>query len=179
MFRSCFDASRAHRDVDSRYDHYILTVTKASVVSECRMRAAHVCRLRSRSSATRKDRSPFEVWSERGSSLPFSDILESYADARRTAGSADRRVIKFNFELQGNAESQLSRETLAGLRSQTYPEVAGFFCSALHRVTAPCYSLLLPIFPSFLKFLPGQVSARARAIRYVFQVGLAINASLS
>lgn len=105
-FRSRFDASRALRDVDSRYGKYYIRgrprKRRSFPNADCDYRTCVDSDLEVRlpGRTSRPLRSLL---------LLFSDILESCAcekDERTALG----RVIKFNFESREDAESTLSRK---------------------------------------------------------------------
>jgi len=99
---------------------YTRTATKALAVSECRMQLPHVCRLRSRSSVTRKDNSPFEICSKRGSCLLSSPIYSWKLRVRK--GQTARSDMWLSLILRKRRINFLA-EVSYSLRSQTCPKV--------------------------------------------------------
>lgn len=129
----------AHRDVDSRYEasrYYIRGQSneRKPVVSECRMRLPHVYRLRSRSTATRKDKSPFEDFhSELSPDFSPESLfpLPIFLKVARERGTDSQLgltcVIKFNL-FRKDAELTFSRVSSLPLLADIFRSCEVYFC---------------------------------------------------
>jgi len=138
-FRSRFDASRALRDVDSRYGKYYIRgrprKRRPFPNADCDCRTCVDSDLEVRLPG-RTSRPLSSLLREKIVLLPFSDILESCAcekDERTALG----RVIKFNFESREDAESTFSRKFTPFARR--HPKVAKFILFVRTSCSLACY----------------------------------------